>query len=182
MFRLLPLVLLVVLAGCSGTCSDYRNSLSTPPGCGCLENLYGCGPFDYPTGYGFARAASTSISAKPRAVSETWSVDLNRESSTCPSLKPRITFRVSASRGKEIWTIGAPQLGTARLSTRNGRRVARLRRNVASVGFCRVTMDLALNSVPAVGSSVPVTVQGDVNCLLSGLQCRFSYRGRVSRR
>jgi hypothetical protein len=182
MLRLLAPLLLLALAGCYGTCSDYKNSLSTPPGCGCLENLYGCGPFDYPTGYGFTRAAATTVSVKSRTASETWRVDLNRESSTCPSLRPRLTFSVSASRAKEIWTIGAPQIGTARLSTRNGRRVARRRRNVASAGFCRVTMDLALNSVPAIGSSVPVTVQGDVNCLLSGLQCRFSYRGRVSRR
>lgn len=173
------MLLLAGLTGCYGSCSDYGDSLSTPQGCSCLENLYGCGPLDYPTGFGFisGRLAAT----KKVTNTQDWKLNLNRVSSNCPSLKPKLSSHVLATQNGRRWKIVAGSLGSATLTTAGRTSSGRVRRLLPSAGLCLATIDISMTGVPSVNAVAPTTVRGTVNCAIGGSKCNFVYRGSATR-
>lgn len=169
--------ILVGAGGCAGgTCADYANDIwGPPPGCSCLENAYGCGPFDYPTGYGYARQNARSIAATGRTVSLT----LTKVRSSCPALLRKVSSSFTIRRTNKRQSLYSPSFGAIALSSTSPRLKARITRAIPMLHGCQVSLTLQGSALPAVGRSASVTVNGSVECAAPSYSCSFEYRGTL---
>lgn len=177
----LALILLVALAaGCAGsTCSDYADNLfGAPPGCGCLYNAYGCGPFDYPTGYGYATSKNAAV--KSISSGKTLTLVLTKQSSTCPSLLSNVSTQFSVASVGKARRLKSPQLGAILLTPRRGRLTGKVTRTVPLISNCSLALDINVSSLPTKSTPTSGTVKGRVSCRSSSFSCDFQYRATLS--
>lgn len=169
--------LLANLAGCAGgTCADYADDIwGPPPGCSCLENAYGCGPFDYPTGYGYAHQSARSVAATGRTLNLT----LTKVRSSCPALLRKVSTSFALRRGNQRQSLYSASLGTITLTSTSPRIKARTTRAIPMLPGCKVALSLQGSALPASGKTASVTVSGSVKCAAPSYSCSFEYRGSL---
>jgi hypothetical protein len=183
--NLLLLALFAAATGCaSGTCSDYKDNIfGNPPGCECLDSAFGCGPFDYPTGYGYAESSRESSLASKMSASGSnkfVSVSLTQVSSTCPGLLKKVSTSVTVASAKKAKRIRSAQLGSVLLSSQRGKLRGKIKRAVPLVPQCAITLDLILSGLPTKKSSSSGVINGAVTCQDSSFSCAFVYRADLT--
>ena len=186
----LLLVFFAAATGCaSGTCSDYKDNIfGNPPGCECLDSAFGCGPFDYPTGYGYAESLKTASGASHSMASQSGAsgsnklvkVSLTQVSSSCPGLLRELSTRVTVSSTRKAKRIRSSQLGSVVLSSQRGKLRGKIKRAVPLVPQCAVTLDLLFSRMPTRASSSSGVINGTVTCEQTSFSCAFVYRADLT--
>jgi len=196
-------------AGCAGSsCSDYSDNLfGPPPGCECLDNAYGCGAFDYPTGYGYAQQSSAvqglvvrAAAKKTASAGDSYKLQLTQRSSTCPNIAKGFSADVvlsAAAAGAVRRKISNAQFGSVtlrRVSTgkQSGRSKAfsgSIARRVPMLAGCNLALNLQFNGLPQTGAAFTKntakqnsgTVAGKVTCSAIKYSCAFVYDAVLAR-
>ena len=160
------------------TCNDYRNDpLGPPPGCECLNSVYGCGPFDDPDWYKARAAQPLRATVRPASKRDLhYQLELSRTASDCmyPLQQTVAGAVIIDRRGKTVWL----QLSsTLVVKGRVKGRTLQITHAGAARG-CGYMIKAETKPFP--GADSPIAALVELNC--AGQQCKAEYGGFLRRR
>jgi hypothetical protein len=174
----------VALVGCEGGNCPFQR-----PAC-CDDNLFGCGPFDLPTGCScsdyFSRSfqgvtkskQATLFTRADLSMDGTWRVALTKTSGGCSYLQdsPKATLLVrERSRQVSVKLRGVTTLKGGRY----GKRINARGQYKTLFPRCAAALTSKFSLVDSMNASIDGTVV--VSCQNTALSCHASYAGKATR-